>query len=96
MPTLAEITSNLAVGFENQPHDRTRIIGMTMPVDEIKLQERLRWDPQTNMILGICQGHGNKCSLELHSITQADHIVDCLNAGHVHFASEVSGRYLIQ
>jgi len=96
MPTLAEISSNLAVGFENQPHDRTRIIGMTMPVDEIKLQERLRWDPETNMILGVCREHGNKCSLEFRSITQADHIVDCLNAGQVHFASEVSGLYLIQ
>jgi len=90
MPTLADITTNLAIGFENQPHDRTCIIGMTMPVDEIKIQERLRWDSRTNMILGICQEHGHRCSLEFRSITQADFVVDCLNAGQVHFGAEVT------
>ena len=43
------------------------------------------------MILGVCQEHGDKCSLEFCSITQADFIVDCLNAKQVHFTSEVSG-----
>ena len=90
MPTSAEISNNLAIGFENQPVDRTRIIGMTMPVDEIKIQERLRWDSRTNMILGICREHGSKCSLEFRTIAQADFIVDCLNDGQVHFAAKVS------
>jgi hypothetical protein len=86
---LAEITNNLTIGFENQPHDMTRTIGMTMPVDEIKIQERLRWDSRTNMILGICWEHGSKCSLEFRTVTQADFVVDCLNKGEVHFAAEV-------
>ena len=30
MPTLADITTNLAIGFENQPHDRTHIIGICL------------------------------------------------------------------
>lgn len=89
MPTLAEISNNLAIGFENQPHNSTRIVGMTMPVDEIKIQERLRWDSRTNMILGVCREHGGKCSLEFRTIAQADFIVDCLNEGKVHFAAEV-------
>jgi hypothetical protein len=54
MPSSAEISNNLAIGFENQTVDRTCIIGMTMPVDEIKIRECLRWDSRTNMILGIC------------------------------------------
>jgi hypothetical protein len=93
MPTLSQITSNLAIGFEHQPHDRACIIGMTMPVDEIKIQERLRWDSRTNMILGVCREDGHKCSLEFRSMTQADFLLDSLNAGHVHFASEVSRLY---
>ncbi len=39
-------------------------MGMTMPMDEIKLQERLRWDQRTNNILGMCREHGHKCCLE--------------------------------
>ena len=66
-----------------------------MPVDEIKIQERLRWDLRTNMILGICREHGGKCSLEFRSITQADFVVDCLNAGQVHFAAEVNTPHLV-
>jgi hypothetical protein len=90
MPTLAEISNNLSIGFENQPHNTTCIVGMTMPVDEIKIQERLCWDSRTNMILGVCREHGGKCSLEFCTIAQADFVVDCLNEGKVHFAAEVS------
>jgi hypothetical protein len=90
IPTLAEISNNLAIGFENLPHNSTRVVGMTMPVDEIKIQECLRWDSRTNMILGICREHGSKCSLEFRTIAQADFVVDCLNEGKVHFAAEVS------
>lgn len=89
VPKLAEIKANLAIGFENQPVDYTKTIGMTMPVDEIKLQERLRWDSRTNHILGICREHGDICSLEFRTITEADWIVDCLNSSRVHFSSEV-------
>ena len=61
-----------------------------MPIDEIKLQERLRWDPRTNMILGVCREHGGECVLEFRTMTQADHLVANLVSERVHMASEVS------
>ena len=90
MPTLAEIANNLTIGFENLPHDMTRTIGMTMPVDEIKIQECLPWDSRTNTILGICREHGSRCSLEFCTIAQANFVVDCLNKGEAHFVAEAS------
>ncbi len=37
-------------------------IPCSLPIDEIKIQERLRWDAKTNMILGTCREHGSKRS----------------------------------
>jgi hypothetical protein len=90
MPTIDEINANLAIGFEHQECYGDRIIGMTMPIDEIKLQERLRWDPRTNMILGVCREHGDKCVLEFRTMDQANHLVANLVNEHVHMASEAS------
>ena len=89
MPTRDEINTNLAIGFEHQEVYRDRIIG-TMPIDESKLQERLRWDPRTNMILGVCREHGGECVLEFCTMAQANHLVANLVSEQVHMASEVS------
>lgn len=51
-------------------------------------------DSRTNMILGICQERGHKFTLEFRSITQADFMVDCLNAGRAHFGVEMIGLHL--
>lgn len=61
-----------------------------MEVDELKIQERLRWDPRSNYILGVCREHGSACALELRSIVQADAVLKCLKTEVVHFATEVS------
>ena len=51
-------------------------------------------DSRTNMILGICQERGHKFTLEFRSITQADFMVDCLNAGQAHFGAEMIRLHL--
>ncbi|KAF8913253.1 hypothetical protein CPB84DRAFT_1742605 [Gymnopilus junonius] len=56
-PTSAELSANLAVCYPPLPpslsSDR-QIQGMTMEVDELKIQERLQWDPRSDNILGVC------------------------------------------
>lgn len=59
-------------------------------VDEIKLEERFRWDPGSNMILGVCQEHGNLCSLEFRSREEVHVLGELLCSKAVHAASEVS------
>lgn len=95
-PTLAEIFANLAIIFEHQDTYGDRIIiGMTMPIDKIKLQERLTWDPYTNMILGVCREHGKECILEFRTIIQAENLVEALVSERVHMAAEVSSYSFI-
>lgn len=89
VPTAAEIQANLAIVFEQQAVREPYTIGMTMPIDEIKLEERLRWDPHSNMIIGICREHGHECVLEFCSMTQAEDVVEKIVSGKVHFALEV-------
>ncbi|PBK88629.1 hypothetical protein ARMGADRAFT_1065534 [Armillaria gallica] len=100
-PTLAEIEHNLNASSSNSlslfqrrqsiiVDENDALMGMTMPMDEIKLQERLRWDQRTNNILGVCREHGHKCCLEFRSITQADALLEALQRKEVHFASQAT------
>jgi len=89
-PTTLEMSSNISSIYPKVPvNDVAPTKGMVIQVDEIKLQERLRWDPRSNMILGVCREHGSQCSLEFRSETQADLILDRLKKNEIHLASEV-------
>lgn len=99
-PTVTELCSNLSICYPPRPQDPgldepQRIQGMTMAVDELKLQERLRWDPHSNQILGVCREHGSRlgvCALEFRSIVQADAVLTSLKEKVIHFATEVCLR----
>ncbi|THU75684.1 hypothetical protein K435DRAFT_563551, partial [Dendrothele bispora CBS 962.96] len=62
--------------------------------DEIAVEKRLRWDPKTNHILGMCREHGT--ALELNTDEDVDVLVDELHPSdhgtepRVHYASEAT------
>ena len=57
--------------------------------DEIKLETHMCWDPQTNMIVGVCQEHGKTNGLKVCSMAQAFALYDGLHDQKVHLAIEV-------
>lgn len=91
-PTMQELSSNLeqcyplANVLPDQP-----TFGMSIQLDELKVQERLRWDPKTNYILGVCREHGKSHSLEFRSMVQANTIAEalCARPQRIHLATEV-------
>ncbi|KAF4615995.1 hypothetical protein D9613_011212 [Agrocybe pediades] len=96
-PTPNELQSNLKFCYPNaeastrmMDAERRAVKGMSMQVDEIKVQERLRWEPRTNSILGVCREHGGQCSLDFRSMHQADTLLDCLRSKTVHLATEAT------
>jgi len=95
-PTPAELTSNLEHCYPNinLPDSTTAVIPISMLMDELKVQGRLRWEPRTDYILGVCREHGHECALEFRSIVQADAVADCLRKKVVHLAEEVCYRIL--
>ena len=90
-PTQQELASNLDHCYPASlpPSDSGIILPIAMLLDELKVQERLRLDPPTDYILGICREHGDNCALVFKSIVQADAVADCLRKKIVHFATEV-------
>ena len=58
-------------------------------IDEIKVEERLRWDPSTNRILGLCQEHTEHVGLDFCSMSDVRAVVHGIMCGEIHHASEV-------
>ncbi len=79
-PTWSELLYNLNACYPSSSRTAqgSAIKGMTLQIDEIKIQECLRWDPKSNQILGVCREHGGQCSLEFRSMNQANALLDCL------------------
>jgi hypothetical protein len=95
-PTREELEANITVCYpsvEDTAYKTVGIVeGMQISIDELKISERLRWDPRSNMILGVCREHGKTTALEYRSQFQADTLLKCLKLKTVHLASEV--RYI--
>lgn len=59
-------------------------------IDEIKVEERLCWDPSTNTILGLCREHMEHVGLYFCSMSDPSALVHGILHGEIHHASEVS------
>ncbi|KAF8260231.1 hypothetical protein EI94DRAFT_1773743 [Lactarius quietus] len=87
-PTKAEIQCNIQVAFKNS-HGSSRC-GYVLMIDEIKVEERMRWDPSTNSvtILGLCWEHMEHVGLDFCSMSDAAALVQGILRGEIHHASE--------
>ena len=101
-PMTGDVIANVLTCFGNLNSTRVSTItpafhrvtkGMVMQVDELKIQERLRWDPTSNQILGVCREHTSDgeypLSLEFRAMHQADALLSGLQSNKVHLATEV-------
>lgn len=105
IPTPAEMSQNLLSSLplplrdNNLPMSDTSPVQCVTPyiilVDEIKVEERFRWDPGSNMILGVCREHGGLCSLEFQSREEVQVLGELLCSKAVHAATEVSKAVII-
>jgi hypothetical protein len=87
-PTRSEVQRNLRAAFKNSHRDSG--CGYILMIDEIKVEERLRWDLSSNKILGLCQEHTEHVSLDFCLISDARAIVHGILRGEIHHASKVS------
>lgn len=94
IPTRLEIETNVANNFESMYGllESHHVVHQILMLDEIKTEERPRFDDDTNKILGICREHGKKTSLEFTSEKEVDLLLECVNKGEVHLAVEVSHK----
>ncbi|KAJ7663774.1 hypothetical protein DFH06DRAFT_1324291 [Mycena polygramma] len=92
-PTMQEMCHNLDTAFpvpHPAPSDGSRGPGFQIMIDEIKVEGRMRWDPRSNMILGICREHSANFELEFKGMEQAEALHAGLANNSVHLASEAT------
>ncbi|KAN0128293.1 hypothetical protein V8E53_013877 [Lactarius tabidus] len=68
-PTRSEVQRNLRAAFKNSCRDSR--CGYILMIDEIKVEERLRWDPSSNKILGFL----DFCSISNARIHHASEVI---------------------
>ena len=94
VPKKQEVKANLKLIYFNRNFtsisENVHIVGMSLGIDEMKIQEHLQWDPRTNMILEVCREHSHQCTLEFRSLAQADMLLECLKRKVIHLVTEVS------
>jgi hypothetical protein len=95
-PTLEEMKSNLNISFPSSDTSgatlhipRSNGPGYQLMADEIKLEERLRWEARTNEILGVCREHSGPFSLEFCTMDQPNTLIQGIADDEVHMATEV-------
>jgi len=82
------ITEIISVGAQSESAGVA--MHQVLMFDEIKVEERPRWDDRTNYIQGVCREHGRPASLLYTSNLEVDHIFEQIADGSVHLASNVS------
>ncbi|KAJ6614384.1 hypothetical protein B0H10DRAFT_2177014 [Mycena sp. CBHHK59/15] len=92
-PTKQEMLHNLDTAFPipyPPPSDGSVGPGFQIMIDEIKVEGRMRWDPRTNMILGLCREHSTEFELNFLGVEQAEALHATLAKNTVHLASEAT------
>ncbi|KAH8997735.1 hypothetical protein EDB86DRAFT_3152472 [Lactarius hatsudake] len=72
-PTRSEILGNIRAAFKNS--SGSGACGYVLMIDEIKVEERMRWDPSTDKILGLCREHTEHVGLDFCSMSDAKALV---------------------
>jgi hypothetical protein len=63
-------------------------------IDEIKVEERLTYNPQSNEIVGCCREHSARYSFQFNSHDDLSIIHEGVRTEKTHLAKEV-GQYLV-
>lgn len=90
-PTISDVEKNVSACFDSMVEvvNKHAVVHQVLMLDELKVEERPRWDNRSNMILGICREHGHRTSLEFTSRDEADLLIQAIQEGNVHLAVEV-------
>ena len=67
----------------------SHVVHQVLMFDEIKVEERPRWDDKSNNIIGVCREHSKNASLQYTSKDEVDLLFFQIIDEKVHLASNV-------
>ena len=93
-PTVQEVQMNVDATLHSvldvvHSHIKLKVIHTILMFDELAVEKRIRWDPRTNLFLGVCRQHASKTSMEFVNEGDMEELFRCLDDGVVHYAAEV-------
>jgi len=91
-PTVPEIEANVFACLNVLESVIGQISGtlhQVLMLDELKVEERPRWDDHTNYIQGICREHGRHASLVYTTNREVDMLFEQILDGSIHLATNV-------
>ncbi|KAF8308702.1 hypothetical protein DL93DRAFT_2219257 [Clavulina sp. PMI_390] len=94
-PTSKDVCLNISSSFPSsgpfayQP-EQVRKSGYVLMIDELKVEERRRWDPKTNSFIGLCREHAGSHSLEFATLEDLEQLDEGLQLKKIHRAKEAT------
>jgi len=90
-PSRLEVETNVISNFEDIKNllETHQVVHQVLMLDELKTEERLRHDPDSNKFQGVCREHGHKTSLEFNSEKEVDLLLEAVDKGELHVTVEV-------
>lgn len=97
-PTIDQVATNLQSSLGSildviQEQSKGKVLHAVTIFDELATEKRIRWDPKSNMFLGVCQEHGYQTSLEFINEGDLEELFRRLDSvdenEKVHYAGEV-------
>ncbi|KAF9552115.1 hypothetical protein CPC08DRAFT_792038 [Agrocybe pediades] len=94
-PTVNEVVQNVEATMQSiqEVLDEQRggkVYHAVSMYDELATEKRIRWDPKTNMFLGVCREHAHKVSTQFVNEGDMEEMFAKLDEGEVHYAGEAT------
>ncbi|PPQ82822.1 hypothetical protein CVT26_008090 [Gymnopilus dilepis] len=95
-PTIEQVKKNLEATVESildVVQNRFQLgstLHTVLMFDEIATEKRIRWDPKTNHLLGVCREHAHKISTVFVNETDMEELFRSIDNGDVHYAAEAT------
>lgn len=96
-PTVAEVSKNVDMSFDGleealEPKNGAVNNHAVLMFDEIATEKRLRWDDNSDLVVGICREHAHKVPLEFRTEKDLVEVFKAVDDDRAHIAGEVSRK----
>ncbi|KAF6745690.1 hypothetical protein DFP72DRAFT_1077229 [Ephemerocybe angulata] len=94
-PTVAEVSKNVDMSFDGleealEPKNGAVNNHAVLMFDEIATEKRLRWDDNSDLVVGICREHAHKVPLEFRTEKDLVEVFKAVDDDRAHIAGEAT------